>query len=992
MIAARRALFAPHRLILSCLLAASLSSCSGVNGWVQAFLPDQQQRVLKSPGDSRSFRYLELDSSLKVLLVSDTESETAAASLDVNVGSRHDPKDRQGLAHFLEHMLFLGTEQFPEADSYQQFISANGGTHNAYTSFEHTNYFFDINNEALPEALDRFADFFIAPLFSPEYVEREVNAVESEYRARIKDEDRRVLDATQQVLNPDHPFRKFTVGSLSTLTSTASRDVRDDMMAFYQRYYSASRMSLVLVGDYSLDELQVMVEQRFAKINNNATEVAPITQPLFLSTDTVAADTGSADINNIDNVGHALPLFLAVQAEKPLRQLRFMFPVPDAAKHYRSKPLGFIGNILGHEGQGSLLSQLKRAGWAEGLSAGIGFQYNGGTSFQLVVSLTEQGLDAIPEVYRTVFNAIGYLSEAHQQQPDKTAALYREQSQLAELAFRFFQSGRARSAAVRAAANLHIYDAGDVIYGDYAFTDYDPTLIDKYLARLNENNVLVTLLARQLPQRYATDQVSPWFDAPYTVMPLAGAFDAPSSTPVDRYFHLPESNPFIADNFTLFAADKSSATQPTVFITDPGKRLWLKTDDDFEIPKADALFGFLSTYPKRSARHNALSQLYSRVVSEQLNEFVYPAYLAGMSYAFYAHQRGFTLRLGGYNDSLEVLADKIIPALQRIDIDDERFQQIKAELARGWALEIESTPYDRLSYTLSKALYEQSYDETELIDALDSIELDDLRDFVKALWPTVYVDGLLHGNVDQAMAERLFTMIETLPDCECQAASRQHIAVNRLPAGRWQQAQTLKHSDAALVWYFQAGDDSLRTAAKTMLAAAILQPRVFNELRTRQQLGYVVGAQYFSAVKWPGLMFQVQSPSTDEAGIFRALQQFIDDFLEGAGSQVMTEADFLQHRQALIDRLREKDNNQSARSNRYWTSIALADSDFLRQRALADALESVSYQQWRQFIRQLLQDSEASLLQYTLPEGRSTHRFAHGQDWPTNKTDSVRYY
>ena len=255
------------------------------------------------------------------------------------------------------------------------------------------------------------------------------------------------------------------------------------------------------------------------------------------------------------------------------------------------------------------------------------------------------------------------------------------------------------------------------------------------------------------------------------------------------------------------------------------------------------------------------------------------------------------------------MANKIIPALQRIDIDHERFARIKAEQARSWALATEATPYDRLSYTLSKALYTNSYDESELIDALDSITLDDLRDYVKALWPTVYVDGLLHGNTHQAMAQRLFSIIETLGDCECEAATRQHIGVNRLAAGRWQQAQQLGHSDAALVWYFQAGNDSLETAAMTMLSAAILQPSVFNELRTRQQLGYVVGAQYYSAITWPGLMFQVQSPATDEAGIFRALKQFITDFVEDSGSQAVAEEDFLQHRQALIDRLREKERN-----------------------------------------------------------------------------------
>ncbi len=166
--------------------------------------------------EQRDFRYLQLQNGLKVLLISVPGADKAAASLDVHVGSGDDPNAFQGLAHFLEHMLFLGTEKYPQAGEYQAFITANGGSHNAFTSFEHTNYFFDIAEGALEPALDRFAQFFIAPLFNAEYVQREVNAVDSEYRAKLRNEARRELAVFKSQLNPDHPFSKFSVGNLKT--------------------------------------------------------------------------------------------------------------------------------------------------------------------------------------------------------------------------------------------------------------------------------------------------------------------------------------------------------------------------------------------------------------------------------------------------------------------------------------------------------------------------------------------------------------------------------------------------------------------------------------------------------------------------------------------------------------------------------------------------------------------------------------------------------
>ncbi|MCW8884294.1 MAG: insulinase family protein, partial [Motiliproteus sp.] len=102
--------------------------------------------IIKSPNDPRDYQAFQLENGLKVLLISDPKTDKAAVSLDVGVGSGDDPEQRQGLAHFLEHMLFLGTGKYPKAGEYQAYISAHGGSHNAFTAYDRTNYFFDIDS------------------------------------------------------------------------------------------------------------------------------------------------------------------------------------------------------------------------------------------------------------------------------------------------------------------------------------------------------------------------------------------------------------------------------------------------------------------------------------------------------------------------------------------------------------------------------------------------------------------------------------------------------------------------------------------------------------------------------------------------------------------------------------------------------------------------------------------------------------------------------
>ena len=137
--------------------------------------------VCKPLTDKSEYRVITLNNSLRVLLVSNNETSTSAAAVDVHSGSFNEGPI-EGLAHFCEHMLFLGTEKYPDEGSYSKYLSTNGGYDNAYTSSENTNYYLSVNSDKLEGALDRLAQFFVSPLFNESGVDREKNAVNSEYQ------------------------------------------------------------------------------------------------------------------------------------------------------------------------------------------------------------------------------------------------------------------------------------------------------------------------------------------------------------------------------------------------------------------------------------------------------------------------------------------------------------------------------------------------------------------------------------------------------------------------------------------------------------------------------------------------------------------------------------------------------------------------------------------------------------------------------------------
>ncbi|CAJ1396756.1 unnamed protein product [Effrenium voratum] len=180
-------------------------------------------QVRAPPSDPRSYKVLQLENGLQVLLASDPTASTSAAALTVRCGTFQDPKDTLGLAHFHEHMLFLGTEKFPKEDEYSKYLSENGGDSNAFTMAEFTTYYFKVSSPHLGGALERFAEFFISPTFDPSGIEREMKAVDSESTNYSTEDGWRLLQVLKATSADQHPFNRFEVGNLTTLGADARR-------------------------------------------------------------------------------------------------------------------------------------------------------------------------------------------------------------------------------------------------------------------------------------------------------------------------------------------------------------------------------------------------------------------------------------------------------------------------------------------------------------------------------------------------------------------------------------------------------------------------------------------------------------------------------------------------------------------------------------------------------------------------------------------------
>lgn len=264
-------------------------------------------------------------------------------------------------------LLFMGTKKYPVENEYNQYLQAHSGTSNAYTSTTSTNYHFEVsakpsndeepsatNPSPLLGALDRFAQFFVEPLFLENTLDRELRAVDSENKKNLQSDTWRLHQLDKSLSNPKHPYCHFSTGNVETLkTIPESRglNIRDKFIEFYEKHYSANRMKLCVLGREPLDALQAWVSEFFSVIKNQ--DLQPNRWP-----------------HEVPFTQEQLGTICWAKPVMDSRELSLSFPFLDEDLLFETQPSRYLSHLIGHEGPGSIMAYIKSKGWANGLSAG----------------------------------------------------------------------------------------------------------------------------------------------------------------------------------------------------------------------------------------------------------------------------------------------------------------------------------------------------------------------------------------------------------------------------------------------------------------------------------------------------------------------------------------------------------------------------------------------------------------------------------------------
>jgi len=768
-------------------------------------------------------------------------------------------------------------------------------------------------------ALDRFAQFFIAPLFLSSTLDRELKAVDSENKKNLQSDNWRLSQLNKSLSNPKHPYHHFSTGNLETLRDEPRKrgvDIRQEFIQFHNKHYSANRMKLVVLGRESLDDLESWVGILFAGVKDK--DLRP---------------------NRWDGVQPYSENEVLTQIfAKPVmdsRSLDIYFPFQDEEHMYESQPSRYISHLIGHEGPGSILAYIKAKGWANGLSAGAMPVCPGAAFFTISIRLTEDGLKDYLEIVKVVFQYISLIKEVPPQY-----WIFNEVKGMAEVDFRFQEKSPSSRFTSRISSVMQKPLPREwLLSGSSLLRKFDSSAITEALSYLRTDNYRLTIVSQQVPGNW--DKKEKWYGTEYRTQRIDADFEAAvkkagQSTAKDRIsdLYMPHKNEFIPTKLNVEKRDIAEPLRaPKLIRNDESVRTWWKKDDRFWVPKGNVFVTLRNPFAGATPATSVKAKMFCELVKDALVEYSYDAEIAGLYYGLGSSSVGLDIDVSGYNDKLIVLLEKVLVSMRDLEVKPDRFKIVKERVSRGYRNRDFQAPYQQVGGYSQWLGVENVWISEQYQAELAHLTPIDISNFFPEILQQLHIEVLAHGNIYKEDALRMAKLIESTLKPRPLPQTLWHVRRNLiLPQGTdftYKRAlgdpANVNHCIEYYVYIGDAADRILR--AKLLLLGQLTDEPGFDQLRSKEQLGYIVWTGPKLMVTTMGYRVVIQSERATEY-----LEERINAFLASISKllEKMSTEEFEGHKKSLINKRLEKVKNLDQEGDRFWYHIGCEYFDFLQ--------------------------------------------------------------
>lgn len=850
--------------------------------------------------DDRKYKVITLPNHLEITLISDPKADKAACAVDVNIGSFCDPPYLLGFAHYLEHMLFLGTEKYPDVQDYSSYLNENGGDSNAYTDDENTNYHFHVNANALEGALDRFSRFFVCPLFKRELAENEVNAVNSEHEKNIQRDNWRLQRLYETEGNPNHPYHKFSTGTYDTLYKEPrdrNIDVVQELVSFHKKYYSANLMKACISSNHSIEQLVKWSTLYFSDIENTN-----VRKPVFSQ----------------DAMG-ALPKRLNYKPIRDTNNLEIAWPLPPIKKYYQQKPDLFLIHLLGHESEGSILYSLKKLKYAHSLGVSINPDSSSFSCLMLSIELTDLGLQNADEIVCIVYQYISLI-------PGVEEWVFEEMQKLHQVKFDTKNRRHYMEEAVTIAENMHIYDSEHVLSGAYLISEWKPEYIIELVRYLVPNNMRICYINKNV----TTDSTEKYYGIEYSSHSLdpkkLKRWNECVKSNKLQDLKLPVRNAFLPEDITPITVDDHE------YPIKINKGVYLKSINKYNSPMVLVNLFLKSKSMVKSVDKYVSVLLYIKMLMKYIISDFYYMSLGGSTASIETKIDGIEITVYGFRDAVPKIMNLIFEnLLKHSEIRNFRFEETKAKMIKDLRNNDLNEPYLHCYESMQNYLQRPSWSYKEMVAALSSLESVDVK------FSDLKYRMLVVGNCDKKFCDMLPKIGK--PDT---AVYSQDVSVTTEPTFKKLNKIDKGNSNSAIAYCFACPD---KQEHMLDLLYLMINENFYADLRTNQQLGYIVKCQNITVRGKTLMMFLIQWTNRADLNI-DVIKDKIEKFIKTIPDQV---EHFEEFKQALILMKEVKPINLGQEMTRYWNEIYLQEFEFDRLELEIHKLNKLNETEFKQF-------------------------------------------
>ena len=872
--------------------------------------PEPQGKIVKSPIDSREYKSIVLDNQLEVMLVSDPSIEKSAAALSVAVGSFQEPKEFGGLAHYLEHMLFLGTKSFPTVGDYSEFVSRNGGSQNAYTQLDHTNYMVAVKNDAYDEALSRFSGFFYEAILEESYADKERNAVHSEWTMKSPNDWVILEQLNGSTLNPEHPISQFNWGNLDSLVDKENNKLQAALEDMYNTYYSANLMKGAMVSNLPIAEMKKLAQENFGKIPNKNTPRPQISASVAKS-------------EHLKKVVHYIP-------QTDMKQLRINFVIENNAQQFVVKPNGYVNYLLANEMSGTLASALRDAGLSDAVYSNYDAdEYGNAGSFTLYIDLTESGVQNRNKAMGAVLKYLALLREE-----GVNPRYFKEIKQSLSNSFRFKEKTNDYNYAMKIAADLQHVPAEYVLSSAYEYQRFNPQVIQAVLDQLTLDNARIFYIDKQ----QTGEQDMEYFAGQYSVNDINSELEQTWQLMSEQFdLSLPRENSLMPESFDLVAAKYTD--KPKQLVADKGHTVHLGHSALFKQPKGRVTLDLNSGLTKSSAKNHVLADLLNRGLGQKLTELQSEASAAGMGLNA-SLSNGLSLTATGFTDKQGTLLASALKYILDFDISDSELANLKASFKSDIESSKRQILLNQLFPKFSRVSNLDAFSDETLLTEVDGILSTDLNLFKDQLLKQANLRVFAFGNYSDKQVIALSNMVlNQLPE-DREVADVYQTPLLKVEAGttyNWQ--ENVEMTDIGLIDAYLAPRNDADLAAARLLSQ-IIRPALFKQIRTEEQLAYAVGFFGQTFRQQMLVAYYIQSPAKGLAEVDERIALFRKGFTEQLAA--ITEEEFATTKNSVLITLTQPAKNLSEEMGEFTGDWREQLWNFDSKERLITAIETIT--------------------------------------------------